>query len=109
MQDVWSESICKQGYSNPFKKMALYRCKSSVSLHATRLLIALKCHKLETGALPDILDALVPKYIDEVPKDDFDGRPMRYLPERKIIYSVGKDLKDDDGDEEADVVFPVDF
>ena len=92
-----------------FKKMALYRCKSSVSLHATRLLIALKCHKLETGALPDILDALVPKYIDEVPKDDFDGRPMRYLPERKIIYSVGKDLKDDDGDEEADVVFPVDF
>jgi hypothetical protein len=31
--------------------------------------------------------------------DDFDGQPLRYSPERKIVYSVGQNLKDDGGDD----------
>jgi len=63
----------------------------------TRILLALKAFKLATGRLPKTLDELVPEYLAAVPLDDFDGKPLRYSPEKKILYSVGKDLKDEGG------------
>ena len=42
----------------------------------------------------------MPKYIEKIPEDDFDGRPMRYSAEKKIIYSVGEDLEDSGGSED---------
>ena len=75
----------------------------------TRLMIALKRCKMKTGSLPDTLDALVPDYVDKVPDDPFDGKPMRYDPKEKIIYSVGDDLKDDGGDSEKDEVYRIRF
>ena len=47
--------------------------------------------------LPATLDALVPKYISAVPRDPFDGKPLRYDSKKKIVYSVGYNLKDDGG------------
>ena len=78
------------------------KCSESVFLAATRLLLALKCYKLEKGRLPESLEELVPAYIEKVPLDDFDGQPMRYSREKKIIYSVGEDLKDSGGSEEPE-------
>jgi hypothetical protein len=63
----------------------------------TQVLVALKCFKLKTGRLPQKLDELVPEFLPAVPRDDFDGKPIRYSPEKKIVYSVGEDLKDDGG------------
>ena len=45
------------------------------------------------------LNDLVPKYISKVPKDPFDGKPIRYSAKNKMIYSVGNDLKDSGGSE----------
>ena len=61
---------------------------------AVETMVALKAFKMKTGRLPKMLDELVPEYLAAVPLDDFDGKPMRYSPEKKILYSVGKDLKD---------------
>ena len=49
--------------------------------------------------LPDSLSALVPKYIEAIPRDPFDGEPMRYSKEHGIVYSVGNDFVDNGGSE----------
>ena len=61
------------------------------------VVLALKCYHLEHGALPETLAALVPQYLDAVPLDDFDGKPIRYSRERRTVYSIGRDLVDSGG------------
>jgi len=77
--------------------MPAAKCTENVELAATRALLALKAYKMEKGRLPERLDQLAPEYLDALPLDDFDGKPLRYDPARKLIYSVGKDLKDGGG------------
>lgn len=72
------------------------------ALGAARTLVALRACQLKTGALPGRLEELVPDYLQEVPRDPFDGNPLRYAPEDKIIYSVGTDLEDQGGSDEED-------
>lgn len=67
------------------------------NLVAIRITLALRCHQLEHGSLPTSLGELVPKYLPQAPLDDFDGQPFRYLPARKLIYSIGDNLHDDGG------------
>ena len=87
-----------------------------------RLLIALKLHQMKYGAIPPSLDDLVPEFIDAVPADPFDGKPFRYIPSKKIIYSIDdhsyglKDYRDrpgkgedDGGDEFDDIVIKIEF
>jgi hypothetical protein len=64
---------------------------------ATAVWLAIKAYEMEKGKLPDSLKELVPMYLPEVPKDPFDGKPIRYSKEKKIIYSVGPDLIDSGG------------
>ena len=70
------------------------KCRTNSDVAATRAIVALKAFKMKTGRLPKTLDGLVPEYLAAVPLDDFDGKPLRYSPEKKILYSVGKDLRD---------------
>jgi len=91
------------------KTLLRLMCEENTAVAGTRLLIALKRCQMATGSLPRSLDELVPKYIDQVPLDDFDGKPLRYLPDRKIIYAVGTDLADDGGDAQKDVIFEIRF
>jgi len=51
------------------------------------------------GRFPETLDDLVPDLLDAVPVDPCDGQPLRYsLSEQGgVIYSVGSDKKDDQG------------
>jgi hypothetical protein len=66
-------------------------------LAATRTLLALRAHKQDHGRLAQSLDELVPDYLAEIPIDPFDGKPIRYAPSRKIVYSVGTDMVDRGG------------
>jgi hypothetical protein len=79
--------------------LAKAKCKEDVNVTATQLLLALKIYKIRHGKLPDSLSELVPEFFPAVPLDDFDGKPFRYLPEKKIIYSVGPCLRDVGGKE----------
>jgi hypothetical protein len=53
------------------------------------------------GKLPDQLSSLVPKYLDKVPVDPFDGKPVRFkqLKTGYVVYCIGADEKDDGGAE----------
>ncbi|MGD1275934.1 MAG: hypothetical protein ABR964_01770 [Tepidisphaeraceae bacterium] len=61
--------------------------------------VAMTRYRLDHGALPAKLEDLVPGYLDEIPLDPFDGKPLRLAVKQDqcIIYSVGPDGKDDGG------------
>ena len=95
------------------------KAKGDVQLQATRTILALRAYQLTHGQLPKDLSALVPEFLEAVPVDDFDGQPLRYSAEKKMVYSVGKNLKDDGGDDRGsdapatqrhlDLAFKFDF
>jgi hypothetical protein len=76
------------------------RCRLESELGATRLVVALNLHRMDKGAYPATLDALVPDYVDAVPLDPYDGEPFRYAPDKQLVYSVGQDVKDDGGSDD---------
>ncbi len=79
------------------ERLAIQKIHSNISIGATQLLIALKCYKIENSDLPETLDMLVPDYIDSLPEVDYDNKPLRYSKAKKIIYSIGDDMKDSGG------------
>lgn len=91
------------------------KCRSRSQVEATRTILALRVWELKHGRLPDDLAALTPELLEAVPLDHFVGRPLHYLPERKLLYSVGENLQDDHGeakdaqDRRLDYPYPIDF
>jgi len=59
--------------------------------------VALHAFEKSKGHLPEDLDGLVPEYLDAVPRDPFDGKPLRYSRAKRIVYSIGSDLIDRGG------------
>lgn len=76
------------------------KCLKQFELEAAASLFALRAYKAERGHLPNKIEELVPSYLSKVPLDPFDGKPLRYSKEKKIIYCVGNDLVDSGGSEE---------
>jgi hypothetical protein len=74
---------------------------ASLSLEATRTAVALHAFEKSKGHLPEDLGQLVPEYLDAVPPDPFDGKPLRYSRAKRIVYSIGSDLIDRGGEEDA--------
>ncbi len=70
-------------------------------LRAAHAAIAVERFRMANGRLPDSLDELMLKWLDAVPTDPFDDKPIRYkkLTKGFVTYSVGPDLKDDGGKE----------
>ena len=63
--------------------------------------IALKRFSLRYGKFPKSLELLVPEFLQSVPVDYMDGKPVKYHPNPDgsfTLYSVGDDGKDDGGD-----------
>lgn len=99
-----------------FDSLFAKKFEENFSVKATQLLLALKACKQDTGNLPDSLQDLIPSYIPELIQDPFDGKTIKYSPEKKIIYSTGKDLVDNGGNisesnwkDGEDLGFKVDF
>jgi hypothetical protein len=96
---------------------ATVRRKSSehVQIEVTATFLALKAYQLKHGKLPAQLSELVPQFLPTLPMDDFDGKPLRYDRDRKILYSVSTNCQDDGGVQkdsrkpEPDWVFPIPF
>ncbi len=64
------------------------------------LQLALRAYKLENGAYPPSLKALVPAYLSAVPADPFGGgEPLRYKRSgvTYVLWSIGPDGRDDGG------------
>lgn len=80
-------------------------CDNEFRLSSMQTLLAIKAFKNETGGYPPDLRSLVPNYLEEVPIDPYDHQPLKYDPDKLIIYSVGSDLRDSGGSEK---IFPTD-
>jgi hypothetical protein len=80
-----------------FARVFTIELKAVARLRAAAAGLAVQRYRLAEGALPESLAELVPKYLDTVPKDPFDGDDMRYvkLTNGFVVYSVGEDLSDD--------------
>ena len=72
-------------------------CAMEADISGVKLMTALALFERQKGHLPQTLDALVPDLIPAVPRDPFDGKPFRYIPEKRRVYSVGRNLTDDGG------------
>lgn len=59
--------------------------------------VACNAYRQAEGRLPDSLASLVPRYMEAIPVDPYDGKPFRYAPAKGIVYSVGLDLTDSGG------------
>ena len=57
-------------------------------ISVTAAFLALLIYHREHGNLPPTLDALVPDYLPAVPRDYFDGQPIRYSRELRAVWSV---------------------
>ncbi|HEX4071731.1 MAG TPA: hypothetical protein VHX68_11185, partial [Planctomycetaceae bacterium] len=60
---------------------------------------ALRAYSADFGHVPESLEALVPKYLSEVPLDRFAAKPLRYRREAGayVLYSVGANGRDERG------------
>jgi len=72
---------------------------NEATIRATDAALAVEQFSRKNGSLPETLDELVPEFLDEVPLDPFDGKPLRYSRRDNacIIHSIGKDRVDDGG------------
>jgi hypothetical protein len=63
--------------------------------------IALKRYHLQQNSYPESLSVLIPAFLEAVPKDPWDGRPLRYRAQPDghfTLYSIGKNGIDEGGD-----------
>lgn len=82
--------------------------KTRTLVGLARAFIALRITRKETGAYPVSLDAAVAAgLLAGEPKDFFSGQPIRYSAERRLLWSVGEDGKDDDGDKRRDLILAL--
>ncbi len=82
------------------EKESVHRAQTQCAATA----VALERYRLAHGGnRPDTLQALVPSWLDSVALDPFDGQPLRYqnLTGGYAIYSIGPNLKDDQGLEQV--------
>ncbi len=96
-------------------KIIIKKCEDIMMVAGTQALFAVKAFYNDKGEYPVSLEELVPEYLSSVPKDPFDDKDIKYLKEKKILYSIGKDLKDnggstgDDWRRMPDPTFKIDF
>jgi hypothetical protein len=68
-------------------------------VRSMQTLLACERYRLKHGKWPDKLDDLTPAFLDRVPLDPVDGKPIRYkkLPDGVMVYVVGDDGIDNGG------------
>jgi hypothetical protein len=82
------------------KRSMLASMESDASLNVLQTALAVEGFRLaHAGRIPASLPELVPDFLPAVPRDLFDGQPLRFktLPRGYVIYSIGADGVDDGG------------
>ncbi|MCX7871655.1 MAG: hypothetical protein N2487_00045 [Verrucomicrobiae bacterium] len=73
---------------------------TQTTINCYKLACAIEKYRLQNKSIPEKLDTLTPQYIQTIPSDIIDGKPLRYNQEknnRYTIYSIGWDEKDNGG------------
>jgi len=82
-------------------KVTVKEASGLASLRVAQTAMALERFRRANHRLPAALLELCPRFLPAVPADPFDGAPLRYrpLPQGYVVYSVGPDGSDNDGQE----------
>ena len=81
-------------------KIPLKAAAAQTASDQAAIACALERYRLANGQFPDTLDALVPRFISQLPHDVITGEPYKYRLTKDgqfILYSVGWNEKDDGG------------
>ena len=91
---------------NPIKSLVFSRDGYATACNGIQLVLALELYRRDRGKYPETLDGLVPTYFDTLPADPFSGEPFIYrLDENEYwLYSISHNLRDDNGNENRDVL-----
>ncbi len=83
----------------PIYVLAESQAKTKVAFNGAALVIALERYRRAHGGFPETLDALVPTYIDSIPKDPFTEGSLIYKRAGVDyqLYSAGRNQKDNGG------------
>jgi hypothetical protein len=84
----------------PAISTALRSSATAQAAHAAAVVaVAMTRFRIDRGSYPSKLEELVPTYLEEIPADPFDGKPLRLISKdgQWIVYSIGPDGKDDGG------------
>jgi hypothetical protein len=74
--------------------------RTAASMRAAVVGLACERYRLRQGSWPKTLDEIPRDLLASVPLDPFNGQPLRYrhTMDGVVIYSIGKNLIDDEGD-----------
>jgi hypothetical protein len=105
-------AILNDMQAGDYRPMLTRKCRNTVMVRATRVVLALRAFELEKHRPATSLAELVPDYLAAVPLDEFDGQPLRYSPSHQVVYSVGVCLVDGGGmdptnNATGNILFPV--
>jgi hypothetical protein len=80
------------GYElNSWHSLDLYCRDSLFQQRAAAVDIALHRWRIAKGNLPARLEELVPEFLDAIPSDPYDGRPLRWIPAGGgLLYGLGR-------------------
>jgi hypothetical protein len=82
------------------QKAVIKSARTQTYTDAAQAGCALERYRLASGHFPERLDELVPRYLERIPNDVMDGKPLRYRVGTDggyRLYSVGWNQKDDEG------------
>jgi hypothetical protein len=89
----------------PLARVVQLDVRRQTHLDMARTALAVERYRLAAGDVPEELEQLVPGYLDAVPIDPFDGKPIRYRCTEPgyVLYSVFEDGQDNGGRSRDDV------
>jgi hypothetical protein len=103
--DAWQSAVDREG--SPLARRLLPSMvkfsgvcrRSHADLRCMIVLLALERYRRDHQRWPGGLDQLTPRYLDHVPLDPFDSKPLKYAKrdDGVTVYSVGSDGIDDGG------------
>jgi len=104
MASIPKRRVVCRGYASSVAWFFRKRRRHVAGLEAARMALAALRHRAKHGGLPATLQDLVPDFVDSVPLDPFDGKPLRYRKTKDgfVIYAIGENAKDDGGKTESD-------
>lgn len=95
------ESSAEEGnYLMVLSMAARHSLRKEQALAMLRTGVALERHRLKYGVYPELLEALLPDFLQEAPGDPFDRKALRYLRQvngSPLLWSIGPDGIDDGG------------
>lgn len=90
-------------FTPAFSSLFTKEAEHTATVRLAQTALALERYRLaHQDALPKALDELTPAFVKSVPQDPFTGKPLSFksrLQKNYVLYSVGKDLTDDEGAE----------